>query len=35
MIKTFNDVKEEDERQRKIYEYYERQRSDSGSDLSE
>ena len=35
MVKTFNDVKEEDERQRKIYEYYERQRSDSGSDLSE
>ena len=35
MIKTFNDVKEEDERQRKIYEYYERQRSDSSSDLSE
>lgn len=35
MIKTFNDVKEEDERQRKIYEYYERQRSDSGGDLSE
>lgn len=35
MIKTFNDVKEEDERQRKIYEYYERQRSDSSSDLFE
>lgn len=35
MVKTFNDVKEEDERQRKIYEYYERQRSDSSSDLSE
>lgn len=35
MVKTFNDVKEEDERQRKIYEYYERQRTDSGSDLSE
>lgn len=35
MVKTFNDVKEEDERQRKIYEFYEQRHTDSSSDLSE
>lgn len=35
MVKMFNDVKEEDERQKKIYEYYEQRRADGGGDLSE
>ena len=35
MVKTFNDVKEEDERQRKIYEFYEQRHAGSSSDLSE